>query len=121
MSEYRFKITYRNENEYGQYWGDKRHTVLIIAETLEQAKEKLDNIEKNDWKMHKNILNWEAEEIINNEQLKSQLQQKENVIKEAREYIEKHRHKPSENLIQTCENFIKEQEYLLTILDKENK
>ena len=42
-------------------------------------------------------------------------------IREAREYIEKHRHKSSENFIQACANFIKEQEYLLSILDKENK
>ena len=64
MSKYKFKITYRNENEYGQYWGDKRYTVSIIAETLEQAKQKLDEIEKKDYGKLKNILEWEAEEII---------------------------------------------------------
>ena len=46
MSKYRFKITYRNENEYGQYWGDNRFTVTIIAETLEQAKQKLEERKK---------------------------------------------------------------------------
>ena len=64
MSKYKFKITYRNENKYGQYWGDNRYTVSIIAETIEQAKQKLDEIEKNDYDMHKNILTWEADEII---------------------------------------------------------
>ena len=64
MSKYKFKITYRNENKYGQYWGDNRYTVSIIAETIEQAKQKLDEIEKNDYGMHKNILTWEAEEIL---------------------------------------------------------
>jgi len=63
VSKYKFKIAYRNENEYGQYWADNRFTVSIIAETLEQAKQKLDEIEKNDYRMHKNILKWEAEEI----------------------------------------------------------
>ena len=64
MSKYKFKITYRNENEHGQYWGDNRYTVSIIAETLEQAKQKLDAIAKNDYRMHKNILEWKADEII---------------------------------------------------------
>ena len=63
MSKYKFKIIYRNENKYGQYWGDNRYTIYIIAETLEQAKQKLDEIEKNDYEMHKNILEWGAEEI----------------------------------------------------------
>ena len=41
MSKYKFKITYRNENEH-----------------------KLDAIAKNDYRMHKNILEWKADEII---------------------------------------------------------
>ena len=54
-------------------------------------------------------------------QLAREYEKLENIIKEVREYIEKHRHKSSESFIQTCENFIKEQEYLLSILDKKNK
>lgn len=68
MNKYKFKITYRNEDKYGHYWGDNRHNISIIAETLEQAKEKLDKIEKNCDYPCKNILNWEAEEIIQENQ-----------------------------------------------------
>ena len=80
MSKYKFKITYRNENEYGQYWGNNRHTVSIIAETLEQAKQKLDEIEKNGYGMCKNILEWEAEEII--EEKDKEIERLNNIINE---------------------------------------
>ena len=114
MSKYKFKITYRNENEYGQYWVDKRYTVSVIAETLEQAKEKLDKIENNG--MYKNILNWETEEIIDNEQLKSQLQQKENIIKEIKEEMENAKHIS----IDDSKAIVKHEKRLLQILDKVN-
>ena len=38
-----------------------------MREDIISLKEKLDNIEKNEWNKHKNILNWEAEEIIDKE------------------------------------------------------
>jgi len=133
VSKYKFKITYRNENEYGQYWGDKRYTISIIAETLEQAKQKLDEIEKNGYKMHKNILEWEAEEITEEkgkeiERLKEKVKEWQdistrinednnrlnNIINEAIEYI----HWRLDN---RQDMYITQMTELLEILDKENK
>lgn len=108
MSKYKFKITYRNENEYGQYWGDNRYTVSIIAETLEQAKQKLDAISKNDYRMHKNILEWKADEII--EEKGKEIERLQSIIKEVREYI-----KAVGVLPRQIDSFV-----LLEILDKEN-
>lgn len=89
MNKYKFKITYRNEDKYGHYLEDNRHNVSIIAETLEQAKEKLDKIEKNCDYPCKNILNWDAEEIIQENQ-QQELERYKNIVNELEKYIEKH-------------------------------
>lgn len=93
MSKYKFKITYRNEDKYGYYWGDKRYTVSIIAETLKQAKKKLDEIEKDDFGMHKHILEWEAEEIM--AQLSTEKEELQQRNDKAIEYIEDMQKAPS--------------------------
>ena len=81
MNKYKFKITYRNEEKYGHYLEDNRHNVSIIAETLEQAKEKLDKIEKNCDYPCKHILNWDAEEIIQENQ-QQELDKYKNIVDE---------------------------------------
>ena len=85
MSKYKFKITYRNKNKYGQYWGDNRYTVSIVAETLEQAEQKLDEIKKNDYGMHKNILEWEAEEITENKD--KEIERLNNIIDKKEQFL----------------------------------
>lgn len=85
MNMYKFKITYRNEDKYGHFWGDNRHNVSLIAETLEQAIEKLDKIERNEYP-YKNILNWEAEEIIQENQ-QQELERYKNIIDELERYF----------------------------------
>ena len=112
MSKYKFKITYRNEDEYGNYWGDKRYTVSMIAETLEQAKQKLDEIEKNEYRNHKHILDWEADEINNTKDeeierlhqcIKADKENADEIIVEQTEEIER-----LNNIITELEKYLKE-------------
>ena len=99
MSKYKFKITYRNENKYGHYWGDNRYTVSIIAETIEQAKQKLDEIEKNDYEMHKNILKWEAEEILEEKDKEiKRLKEEYMILQNASDEVEEEKDKEIERL-----------------------
>lgn len=58
-----FTITYRKENEYGQYWGDKKTIVKVYASNINEAKDKIDEIDPCGFKIHNQILHWEAEEI----------------------------------------------------------
>lgn len=61
---YRFTITYVDKDKTdGSYNGSKQYTVSLIAETLEQAREKLDKIEPSDSYTYKYIIQWSAEEL----------------------------------------------------------
>ncbi len=56
-----------------------------------------------------------------NKQLKSQLQQKENIIKEVREYIENKEFINYKKGLGNFERMLKHRQELLEILDKEDK
>ncbi len=63
---YRFTITYVDKDKTdGSYNGSKQYTVSLIAETLEQAREKLDKIAPNNNNYtYKYIIQWSAEELL---------------------------------------------------------
>jgi len=83
------------------------------------SEEELEDLKWQQTEYEENII---GELVKENEQLKSQLQQKDNIIKEVREFIETYNKVIRENkMVEEYANIMTIPEELLLILDKENK